>query len=93
MAGVGLGIPDGGDGGGRQADGVGVAGGEPQAGAQRVTGRSKPGIKYRVDQKKCPIAIFSLNLFQRSDLTFSHVFRNQNFEPVPSKHFKHTHSE
>ena len=45
MAGVGLGIPDGGDGGGRQADGVGVAGGEPQAGAQRVTGRSKPGIK------------------------------------------------
>ena len=48
---------------------------------------------YRVDQKKCPIAIFSLNLFQRSDLTFSHVFRNQNFEAVPSKHFKHTHSE
>ena len=45
VAGVGLGIPDGGDGGGRQADGVGVAGGEPQAGAQRVTGRSKPGIK------------------------------------------------
>ena len=49
--------------------------------------------KYRVPQKKCPIAIFSLNLFQRSDYTFSHVFRNQNFEPVPSKHFKHTHSE
>ena len=48
---------------------------------------------YRVPQKKCPIAIFSLNLFQRSDYTFSHVFRNQNFEPVPSKHFKHTHSE
>ena len=45
VAGVGLGIPDGGDGGGRQADGVCVAGGEPQAGAQRVTGRSKPGIK------------------------------------------------
>ena len=35
--------------------------------------------------KKCPIATFSLNLFQRSDCTFSHVFRNQNFEPVPSK--------
>ena len=48
---------------------------------------------YRVSQKKCPIAIFSLNLFQRCDYTFSHVFRNQNFEPVPSKHFKHTHSE
>ena len=31
---------------------------------------------YRVPQKKCPIAIFSLNLFQRSDYTFSHVFRN-----------------
>ena len=43
--------------------------------------------------KKCNIAIFSLNLFQRSDLAFSHVFRNQNFAPVPSKHFKHTHSE
>ena len=38
--------------------------------------------------KKCPIAIFSLNLFQRSDYTFSHVFRNQSFEPVSSKHFK-----
>ena len=37
MAGAGLGA-DGGDGGGRQADGVCVAGGEPQAGAQRVTG-------------------------------------------------------
>ena len=48
---------------------------------------------YRVDQKKCPIASFSLNLFQRSDYTFSCVFRNQNFEPVPSKHFKHTHSK
>ena len=43
---------------------------------------------YRVPQKKCPIAIFSLNLFQRSDYTFSHVFRNQSFEPVSSKHFK-----
>ena len=43
--------------------------------------------------KKCPIAIFSFNLFQRCDCTFSHVFRNQNFEPVPSKHFKHAHSE
>ena len=48
---------------------------------------------YRVSQKKCPIATCSLNLFQRSDYTFSHVLRNQNFEPVPSKHFKHTHSE
>ena len=43
--------------------------------------------------KKCPIANFSLNLFHRSDYTFSHVLRNQNFESVPSKHFKHTHSE
>ena len=43
--------------------------------------------------KKCPIAIFSLNLFQRCDYTFSHVFRNQNFEPISSKHIKHTHSE
>ena len=49
--------------------------------------------QYRVSQKKWNIAIFRLNLFQRSDFAFSHVFRNQNFEPVPSKHFKHTHSE
>ena len=49
MAGAGLGIPDGGDGGGRQADGVCVAGGEPQAGAQRVTGRSKP--EYQVARR------------------------------------------
>ena len=49
MAGAGLGIPDGGDGGGRQAGGVGVAGGEPQAGAQRVTGRSKP--EYQVARR------------------------------------------
>ena len=34
--------------------------------------------------KKCPIAILSLNLYQRSDYTFSHVFRNQNFDSVPS---------
>ena len=46
-------------------------------------------VSYRVPQKKCPIAIFSLNLFQRSDYTFSHVFRNQNSEPVSSKHIKH----
>ena len=44
-------------------------------------------------KKKCNIAIVSLNLFQRSDYSFSHVFRNQNFEPVRSKPFKHTHSE
>ena len=37
--------------------------------------------------KKCNIAIFSLNLFQRSDYAFSQVFRNQNFEPIPSGHF------
>ena len=48
---------------------------------------------YRVSQKKCNIAIFSLNLFQRSDYTFSLVFRNQNLEPVRSKPLKHTYSE
>ena len=37
---------------------------------------------YRVFQKKWNIAIFSLNLFQRSDYAFSQVFRNQNFEPI-----------
>ena len=46
-------------------------------------------FRYRVSQKKCNIAIFSLNLFQRSDYTFSHVFRNQNSEPVSSKRIKH----
>ena len=29
--------------------------------------------------KKCNIAIFSLNLFQRSDYTFSHVFQKSEF--------------
>ena len=48
---------------------------------------------YRVFQKKCPIAILSLNLFQRFDYTFSHVPPNQNFDPVPSKHFEYTHPE
>ena len=52
-----------------------------------------PNRIYRVFQKKCNIAIFSLNLFQRSDYAFSQVFRNQNFEPIPSGHFEHTHSE
>ena len=40
-------------------------------------------VTYRVSQKKCNIAISCLDLFQRSNLTFSHVFRNQNFELVP----------
>ena len=39
---------------------------------------------YRVPQKKCPIEIFSLYLFQRSDYTFLHVFRNQSFESFKS---------
>ena len=51
MAGAGVGA-DGGDGSDRQADGVGVAGGEPQVGAQRVTGRSKP--EYQNSQKRSP---------------------------------------
>ena len=58
---------------------------------EEILGKSKGTlgeILYRVPQKKCPIAIFSLNLFQRSDYTFSHVVQNQNFEPVPSEHFK-----
>ena len=43
--------------------------------------------------KKCPIAIFRLNMFQRCDYTFSDVFRNQNFEPIPSKHSNFIHPE
>ena len=49
--------------------------------------------KYRVSQKKCPVAIFSLNLFQRCNFTFSHVFRNQNFEPISSGHLNDTYEE
>ena len=48
---------------------------------------------YRVSQKKCNIAISCLDLFQRSNLTFSHVFRNQNLELVPSGHITDNHSE
>ena len=36
--------------------------------------------------KKNETAIFRFNLSQRSDFAFSHVFRNQNFEPVTSTH-------
>ena len=53
-------------------------------GASPTGYKEKVCTLYRVSQKKCPIATFSLNLFQRSDYSFSHVFRNQNFEPVPS---------
>ena len=35
-------------------------------------------VIYRVSQKKCNIAISRLDLFWRSDLTFSHMFQNQN---------------
>ena len=31
-------------------------------------------MTYTGCPKKCPLAIFGLNLFQKSDLTFSHVF-------------------
>ena len=43
--------------------------------------------------KKCNIAISRLDLFLRSNLTFPHVFRNQNFEFVPSGHISDAHSQ
>ena len=44
-------------------------------------------------KQKCPIAISNLNLFWRSNFTFSQVFRDQNVEPVQSGHFNATHWE
>ena len=49
--------------------------------------------KYRVTQKKCPLAFWSSNLFQKSDFTFLHVFWIQNFEPDSSSNSNNTHSE
>ena len=43
--------------------------------------------------KKGNIAIFVLFLFQKLDFTFSHVFWNQNFEPISSSHSNYIHSE
>ena len=43
--------------------------------------------------KKATLAIFVLFWFWKSDFTFSHVFRNQNFEPVSSSYSKSIHSE
>ena len=43
MEGAGVGA-DGGDGGGRQADGVGVAGGEAQVGAQKSHRKIQAGV-------------------------------------------------
>ena len=48
---------------------------------------------YRVSLKKGNIAIFVLFLFQKLDFTFSHVFWNQNFEPISSSHSNYIHSE
>ena len=39
--------------------------------------------------KKGPLEISILNLFKRSDFTFSPVF--QNFEPISSEHLNDTH--
>ena len=43
--------------------------------------------------KKMSHSVLKLKSVVEVDFTFPHVFRNQNFEPVPSEHFKHTHSE
>ena len=49
--------------------------------------------------KKCHIQgapkmlICRLNLFQRSNFIFSHVFRDQNFEPSSTKQFEHANPE
>ena len=48
---------------------------------------------YRVSLKKGTFLILFLFLFQKLDFTFSHVFWNQNFEPVSSSHSNNIHSE
>ena len=45
---------------------------------------------YRVPQKKRYIAFCSYNQLYMLDLTFPQVFRNQNFEPVPTSHLTDT---
>ena len=51
-------------------------------------------LQYRVSvKKKGTFLVFVSFRFQRSDFTFSHVFRNHNFEPVSSSHSNDTHSE
>ena len=45
-----------------------------------------------VSKKKGTFLILFLFLFQKLDFTFSHVFWNQNFEPVSSSHSNNTHS-
>ena len=47
---------------------------------------------YRVTQKKCLIAFWSSNLFQKYDFTFPHVFWIQNFEPDSSSNSYNTNS-
>ena len=49
--------------------------------------------QYRVSLKKGTFLIWFLFLFQKSDFTFSHVFWNQNFEPVSFSHSNNAHSE
>ena len=48
---------------------------------------------YRVSLKKGTLAIFILFLFLNSDFDFSHVFWNENFEPVSFSQSNHIHSE
>ena len=55
--------------------------------------RNPPSDIYRVSLKKGTFLILFLFLFQKSDFTFSHVFWNQNFNPVSSSHSNNTHSE
>ena len=43
-----------------------------------------------VSKKKVLSWFFVFFQFWRSDFTFSHVFRNQNFEPVSSSHSNKT---
>ena len=47
-------------------------------------------IAYRLTQQKCPIRILSSNLFQKSNFTFQHVFRNEHIKPVSSGHLNNT---
>ena len=50
-------------------------------------------LTYRVSLKKGNLSILVLFLFKKSDFTFSHVFRNQNFKVFSSSHSNYIHSE
>ena len=60
---------------------------------QRLIDNEKILKCYRVSLKKGTLVIFCLISVLEVRFTFSHVFQNQNFEPVSSSYSKSIHSE